>query len=58
MTALLFPRLALAAVLVAVPATTSAQWPDYEKASAPRTADGKVDLNGAEQVGHDSAPAD
>ena len=39
-----FRRLALFGVLIAVPATLSAQWPDHQKASAPRTPDGKVDL--------------
>ena len=33
------------AVAAGLSATLSAQWPDHRKASAPRTADGKIDLN-------------
>ena len=36
---------ALVGICLALSATLSAQWPDHRKAAAPRTADGKVDLN-------------
>ena len=36
---------ALLCAVVLASASLSAQWPDYRKASAPRTPDGKVDLN-------------
>jgi hypothetical protein len=38
--------LTVTAALVLVSTAVSAQWPDYKDARAPRTADGKVDLNG------------
>ena len=41
----LFRRLLLACLLVGLSVPLSAQWPDHRKANAPRTADGKVDLN-------------
>jgi hypothetical protein len=38
--------LTVTAALILVSTAVSAQWPDYKDARAPRTADGKVDLNG------------
>jgi hypothetical protein len=50
------PLFAALVALAAVPVPVMAQWPDYRAAGAPRTSDGKVNLNGPTPKASDGHP--